>query len=682
MIYDLPKIEAMQIEKAHKDRMYRVERDRLKSRYFIYLNYPRINYHGLNLSEAKKYVYSDFIARYERLIGRNVLFSIGYNNLDSSIYYNCNKFDKPLYSYVASTFQTYQKELRLLDISFDSEKEILFSDEEYIKYVQNVFLYLYEKGIISLKHGNIVCNDKKIYQLGQYYEEGGKCFSLKGESLKKVCKNYYSLKISSIKNDLKKDIESLPVSNEAKLLLLERLCYRSELEIKCDTTADVSIGIRMENPEFICGISYIALNPNYIDIKPFITVDECGEYEELINNISNNLIYTGTDMINPIINNKIPIFISTLFDEKIHVGIPSLSDIEEHIVDKNELEYNPVFDYIYEECVLVNSGRFNGLSMLEAHEVISEFLINEGIATEIKELKLNELVVSSNLKFGIPVPLHSDNSYAKIPVVYSLRHDIKLEDGELADKNLVKEFLLDDFVNSLLGNAIRLKSDAGLMDFDSFEALSEVGLFRSADLAVFNSDDYINELLWFLVMNRIFVRYYTDGFDIPLKNILLVKPTLDDKLQRMHRENNNLVSISELIREYGASVVRLYYAASGISGENTIYNISDIIEMKELVESITKVYYYSIDDQCSELDINYQRMIDVCNMSANKHDFSVYLEAILSFVKKVHEIKHISRAQAKGLLIVLSVLTPSLAEQIKQDVLNLREPLYYYSWPE
>ena len=481
---------------------------------------------------------------------------------------------------------------------------------------------------------------------------------------------------------MKKDIESLAIPNESKLLLLERLCYRNELEIKCDTTADIQLMIRMENPEFICGISYITLNPNYIDVKPFITVDECGEYEEFINNVSEKLLYTGTDMINPIINNKIPIFVSTLFDEKIHVGIPSLSDLEENIVDKYELEYNPVFDFINDECVLVNSGRFNGLSMLEAHGIISEFLIEEGIASESKELKLDELIVSSNLKFGIPVPLHNDNSSAVLPVEYSLRHDIKLENGELADKTIVKEFLNDDFVNAVLGNAIRLKSDAGLTEFDSFEALNEIGLFRNADLAVFDGEDYINELLWLLVINRIFTKYYTDGFDIPVKNILFVRPILDYKLQRMHRENNNLVSISELIREYGASVIRLYYAASGINGENTIYNISDILEMKEIIELIVKVYYYPIGDQCGDLDMSYQRMIDVCNMAAKNNDFSIYLEAILSFIKKVHEIRHISRTQAKGLLIVLSVLTPSLAEQIKHDVLNLREPLYYYSWPE
>ena len=85
---------------------------------------------------------------------------------------------------------------------------------------------------------------------------------------------------------------------------------------------------------------------------------------------------------------------------------------------------------------------------------------------------------------------------------------------------------------------------------------------------------------------------------------------------------------------------------------------------------------------CVELDIAYQRFIDSANMYARKVDFKSYFDEIIKFIKKVHEIKHISRAQAKGLLIVLSVIVPSLAEQIKQDVLNLREPLYYYSWPE
>ena len=681
MIYDLPKVEALQIEAAHKQRFYRVERDRLKSRYFIYLNYPKINYHGLNLSEAKKYVYADFVARYERLIGRNVLFSIGYNNLDSSIYHSFNKLDKPLYNFCASQFTLYQKELRLLDISFDEEKEILFSNEEYIKFVQEVFLFLFDKGLISLKNDFVVCDEKRIYQKGEYYIKNNKYYSLNDEELQCIKRNHYVLKLATIKNSIEKELERINLPSTLKDALSKRFCYRNELEIKCFTNTYIELSINMENPEYICGISYICLNPNYIDIKPFITNDEGKDVDEFINNIKDGLFYTGTNLIVPIVNNQVPIFVSTHFDEAIHIGIPSLSDLEENFASLYELDFNPVIDYINGEAILVNSGRFNGLTLLEAREMISEYLISEGIATLHKELKLDEVIISSNIKFGVPIPLHMDESRAMIPVVYDLRHEVRLEDGELADRSLVKDFLSSDFVNFLLVNAIRLKNETGILDFTSMEALNEIGLFRNTELAIFESDNYATDIMYNIIFNSLFKKYYTSGFDCEFKDFLFVKPLLDINLKKMHRENNNLVSVSELLKEKGASVIRTYYAMIGCS-DDVLFNEESIEEAMELIEKIIRVFYYPIDDACVDLDISYQRLIDCANIYAKSFDFKNYLESIITFIKKVHEVKHISRAQVRGLLILLSVIAPSLAEQIKQDVLNLREPLYYYCWPE
>ena len=681
MIYDLPKVEALQIEAAHKQRFYRVERDRLKSRYFIYLNYPKINYHGLNLSEAKKYVYADFIARYERLIGRNVLFSIGYNNLDSSIYHSFNKLDKPLYNFCASQFTLYQKELRLLDISFDEEKEILFSNEEYIKFVQEVFLFLFDKGLISLKNDYLVCDKKRIYQKGEYYIKNNEYYSLNDGKLQCIKRNHYVLKLATIKNSIEKELERINLPSTLKESLFKRFCYRNELEIKCFTNTYLELSINMENHEYICGISYICLNPNYIDIKPFITNDEGKDVDEFINNIKDGLLYTGTNLIVPIVNNQVPIFVSTHFDEAIHIGIPNLSDLEENFASLYELDFNPVIDYINGEAILVNSGRFNGLSLIEAREMISDYLISEGIATLHKELKLDELIISSNIKFGVPIPLHMDESKAMVPVVYDLRHEVRLEAGELADRSLVKDFLSSDFVNFLLVNAIRLKNETGILDFTSMEALNEIGLFRNCELAVFESDNYVTDIMHNIIFNCLFKKYYTSGFDCEFKDFLFVKPLLDINLKKMHRENNNLVSVSELLKEKGASVIRTYYAMIGCS-DDVLYNEESIEEAMELIEKIIRVFYYPIDDACVDLDISYQRLIDCANIYAKSFDFKNYLESIITFIKKVHEVKHISRAQVRGLLILLSVITPSLAEQIKQDVLNLREPLYYYCWPE
>ncbi len=274
-----------------------------------------------------------------------------------------------------------------------------------------------------------------------------------------------------------------------------------------------------------------------------------------------------------------------------------------------------------------------------------------------------------------------DESRAMIPVVYDLRHEVRLEVGELADRSLVKDFLSSDFVNFLLVNAIRLKNETGILDFTSMEALNEIGLFRNSELAIFESDNYATDIMYNIIFNCLFKKYYTSGFDCEFKDFLFVKPLLDINLKKMHRENNNLVSVSELLKEKGASVIRTYYAMIGCS-DDVLYNEESILEAMEVIEKIIRVFYYPIDDACVDLDISYQRLIDCANIYAKSFDFKNYLESIVTFIKKVHEVKHISRAQVRGLLILLSVITPSLAEQIKQDVLNLREPLYYYCWPE
>lgn len=680
MIYNLPEIELTQIQKASKNGLYKVERDRLKSRFFIYLNYPKINYHGLNLNEAQRFVYGDFIARYQRLIGRNVLFSIGYNNVDSSIFKHSAKLDKPIYNFCASQFTVYQKQLRLLDVGFDEEKEILLSSDDYTKYVQQVFLFLYDKNLINHKFSLVVHSDDRIYQKGEYYIENGEYYSLDNNKLKTSYRNNYVLKLNTIKKDLFKEIERLEVRKDVKDLLLKRFCFSSELKISCKTTADVLLDISMENPEYLCGVSYIALNPNYMDIEPFITSDECGNLEEIMHNVEMGFIYSGVDLLNPIINNMIPIFLSTKFDEAIHIGIPSISDEEEYIVGELGLEYNPIFDYINEERVLVNSGRFNGYTISEAHEEIIKHLISEGAAEELFGLRLDELIISSNIKFGIPIPLHTDNTAAKIPVIHNLRHDVNFEYQESTDKTLVKEFLNDEFVKHLLPNAIRLKTSTGIIDFESMEALDEIGMFRQADVALLKTYDYVDDLLWNIVFNRIFARYYTAGFDCEFKNMIFVKPIMDQNGMLMNRDNNNLVSINELLDQYGSTIIRAYYAMT--MNQEVCFNLEDINEIIEIVERIVKTYYYPIDDACVDLDIAYQRLIDNANYAASKNDFNNYFDCILEFIKKVHEIKHISRTQAKGLLIVLSVIMPSLAEQIKEDVLNIREPLCYFSWPE
>lgn len=682
MLYDLKKIELEQITKAMKNRLYRIERDRLKPRYFVYLNYPLCDYYGLNISSAKGFIYADFIARYKRLTGKNVLFSIGYNNTISSILNLTTTLDKPLSSYEASGFLAYQKEMKLLEIGYDEEKEICFNSEEYITFVQKAFQFFHDKKLITLKNGLVVYDENRVYQKGEYYIEGDNCYALNGKKLTSKIKNYYALSIKLIQKELFSLIEDLDLSDLQKNVLTERIMYYKALRFKCLTTSESYLEISVEKPEYICGLSFVVLNPNYVDVKPFINSSEYEEIQDLIYESKDELLFSGSSFLCPIVSNNVPIFISTKFDEAIHLGIPSVNEIDEFLCNEYDLEYNPIFDYINGEKVLVNSGRFNGMTLNEAGLAIFDFLTTNYDADSYSYFALDELNITSIKKFGIPVPLRQDQSYANLPVIYNLKHDVKLEAGELNDKFLVKDFLCDDFINSLVINAIRLKGETGILDFESKMALDEIGLFNKIDVMLLNQSEYVNDLLWFLVINLLWKKYYVSSFEYSIKKTLIIKPVLDKKMQSIHRDNNNLISTNDLLEKYGSTILRLSYAIGGIENDKDIFDVNEVEDLKELVDKIVKSFCFPIEDKFDELNPDYINMLTICKSSAKKFNFRTYLEAIISFVNKVHLAKHISKKQAKGLLVVLSVLTPALAEQIKEDVLNAKEPLIYYCWPE
>ena len=678
MIYNLPEIESEQIKSQHELRVYKTERDRLKPRFFIFIPYPKINFLGLSISDAKGYVYADIFARYNRYIGNNVLFSIGYNNNHPSVLKMTSNLSKPLYAFSGSGYESYQKELKLLDIGFDKEKEIFANSADYVEFIQNIFQFLYDKGLIELRNEFCVYNEEKYFTSDEYYQKNNKYYSNKNETLDAANKNIYTLNLSTIKKEIKHKIDNSDIEEKYLKKINERLGYEEGILINANTTADVILSFKMSNPEYICGISYVVLNPKYIDIKPFIDSNEVS----LLTDFSNDFIFSGNLLINHLTNKEVPIFISTLYDEKVHLGIPSISDFDENIALKYDLSFEPIIDYINDEKILVNSCFLNGYSPIEAKEIIIDKLINSGYASKYEELKLNYLNITSPARYGIPIPLYNDLSFSKIPLIYDVKHDIKLEDGEVVDRFVVKEFLNDSFVSSLLPNIIRLKTETGIIPFDTKEALNEITNFPNVNYAIIKEDELIDNLFWNIIMSSILKKYYVSSYEMDYKNIKIVKELKLNNDEVMSYENHNMISLSTFIANYGSTLLRYFYAINGNVDEEYIYNSELLSDYQEDIEKIIKVYYYQLDEYCLELDYEYQILINSTNSAMKKFDIKKYTESVMLFVKKVHEIKRISRAQSKGLLIILSVILPSLAEQIKCDVFNLKEPLIYYSFPE
>ena len=58
-----------------------------------------------------------------------------------------------------------------------------------------------------------------------------------------------------------------------------------------------------------------------------------------------------------------------------------------------------------------------------------------------------------------------------------------------------------------------------------------------------------------ITFNELWKKYYVSSFEYPIKKTMIVKPILDENMQYMHRDNNNLISIRDILLELNLLIV-------------------------------------------------------------------------------------------------------------------------------
>ncbi len=125
--------------------------DSKKPPYYVLDMFPYPSGSGLHVGHASGYIGTDIVARKKRMEGFNVLHPMGWD-----------AFGLPAEQYALQTNQhprtttdlntkTFRRQLQLLGLSYDWDREIDTSDPSYYRWTQWVFLQLYRKGLVYRK---------------------------------------------------------------------------------------------------------------------------------------------------------------------------------------------------------------------------------------------------------------------------------------------------------------------------------------------------------------------------------------------------------------------------------------------------------------------------------------------------------------------------------------------------
>ena len=232
MEYNFREIEKKWHEYWIANKVYKVEKNADKPKYYVLDMFPYPSGAGLHVGHPLGYIASDIYSRYKRLQGFNVLHPMGYD-----------AYGLPAEQYAIQTGQhpevttkkniaRYREQMDKIGFSYDWNREIRTCDPEYYKWTQWAFIQMFN---------SYYCNDKKqarpISELVAAFEQSGT------EGLNVACSEelHFTASEWKAKNDKEKQ----------EILLNYRIAYRGETMVNwC-----AALGTVLANDEVVNGVS-------------------------------------------------------------------------------------------------------------------------------------------------------------------------------------------------------------------------------------------------------------------------------------------------------------------------------------------------------------------------------------------------------------------------------------------
>lgn len=432
-------------------------------RLYILDMFPYPSGDGLHVGHPEGYTATDIYSRFLRMSGYNVLHPMGFDS-----------FGLPAENYAIKTgihplittrknMETFRKQIKSIGLSYDWDREISTSEESYYKWTQWIFLQLFKKGLAYEKEAPINWCPSCLTGLANEEVKDGKCERC-GAQIQRKNLRQWILKITEYAERLLEDLDELDWPESIKIMQKNWIGKSTGAEVdfalvdKDGKETGQKIKVYTTRPDTIFGATYMVLAPEHELVKSITTsnqekavaayIEEAAKKSDLERtDLAKNKtgVFTGAYAINPLTEQKIPVWISDYilisygtgaimavpahderdFEFAAQFNLPKIkvvADAEEWESGKRDFSEEPKA-CTTEDGYSVNSKQFDGLKTEEAKTKITEHLENLGLAKRAVNYKLRDWIFSRQRYWGEPIPLVHCPSCGIVPLD---EHDLPL----------------------------------------------------------------------------------------------------------------------------------------------------------------------------------------------------------------------------------------------------------------
>ena len=294
-----------------------------KQPYYILVEFPYPSGSGLHVGHVRSYTAQDAIARMMRLQGYDVLYPMGWDAFGAPAEQYAIKNHIHPKEAVKENIQTFKGQMKSLGFSFDWSREFSTTDPEYYKWTQWQFLQFYKHGMAYKDKIPVNWCPTCKSVLSNEDAAGGVCERC-GSVVEQREKSQWMLRMSDYAEDLLTGLSDTNFADRVKLGQINWIGKSVGAHVtfqidghdknftvfttRCDTLFGATYCVLAPEHQYVLEIT----TPEHMDeVKAYI--QECAKKNEMERtelNKDKTGVFTGAYAINPVIGDKIPIYIS------------------------------------------------------------------------------------------------------------------------------------------------------------------------------------------------------------------------------------------------------------------------------------------------------------------------------------------------------------------------------------
>ncbi|WP_323114969.1 leucine--tRNA ligase [Pseudomonas guariconensis] len=403
----------------------------------------------LHMGHVRNYTIGDVIARYQRMLGKNVLQPMGWDAFGMPAENAAMKNNVAPAKWTYENIDYMKTQLKSLGLAIDWSREVTTCKPDYYRWEQWLFTRLFEKGVIYRKNGTVNWDPADQTVLANEQVIDGRGWRSGALIEKREIPMYY-FRITDYADELLESLDELPGWPEQVKTMQRNWIGKSrgmEVQFPYDQASighEGTLKVFTTRPDTLMGATYVAVAAEH----PLATqaaqgnpalqafIDECksGSVAEAdMATQEKKGMPTSLFVEHPLTGEKLPVWVANYV--LMHYGDGAVMAVPAH--DERDFEFAHKYNLPLKAVVrtsagddvgsewlpaygehgqLINSGEFDGLDFAGAFDAIEAALIRKELGKSRTQFRLRDWGISRQRYWGCPIPIIHCPSCGDVPV--------------------------------------------------------------------------------------------------------------------------------------------------------------------------------------------------------------------------------------------------------------------------